>query len=97
MDDPTRIEDISAGLNNLIGEAESLLQSLADGTDRHLDSADVKARDTLHRICGHLRNARAEVLDGAKRIDGAVHSHPWQALAASAIVGFLAGLLVRRR
>ena len=48
---------------------------------------------------GHLGafGARGEVIEGARRIDGAVHSHPWQALAVTAVVSFLAGLLVRRR
>ena len=92
-----RIEEISAGLNRLLGEAEAVLQSLADGADQNIAGADAQSRQALQRICGHLRSARAEVVDGVKRIDGAIHSHPWQALAASAIAGFFAGLLVRRR
>jgi ElaB/YqjD/DUF883 family membrane-anchored ribosome-binding protein len=91
------IERISAGLASLLDEAEAILQSTAEGADRTLDAADRKSRATLQRVCGHLRNARSEVAEGAHRIDAAVHAHPWSAMAATAIAGFIAGLLVRRR
>ncbi len=88
---------ISDGLTTLLDEVESLLESTAEGTGRKLDAAEEKGRETLQRLHGHLRNARGEIVAGAKKIDGAVHAHPWGALAATAIVSFLAGLLVRRR
>ena len=91
------IEEISEGLTRLLGEAETLLQAAVDGTGRKLDRTDEEVRETLQRVCGHLRNARSEVVEGARKIDGAVRSHPWQALATTAIVSFFAGLLVRRR
>jgi ElaB/YqjD/DUF883 family membrane-anchored ribosome-binding protein len=91
------IEKISAGIDKLLAEAEILVQALADDTGEKLDGAREMGREKLQRICGHLRNARSEVVEGARKVDGAVHSHPWEALAATAIVGFLAGLLVRRR
>jgi ElaB/YqjD/DUF883 family membrane-anchored ribosome-binding protein len=92
-----RLEEIAAGLDRVLEEAETLLTATAEGAEKKLDHTNMKARESLHRICGHLRDARSEVLDGARKVDGAVHSHPWAALAATAAVGFLAGLLVRRR
>jgi ElaB/YqjD/DUF883 family membrane-anchored ribosome-binding protein len=83
-------------LGRLLSEGETLLQSLA-GNDGKTEGLGTQARETLHRVCEHLRNARSELIGGARKVDDAVHAHPWPALAASAIAGFLAGLLVRRR
>jgi len=91
------IDKIAQGLDDLIGEAETILKTLASDTSRRVDDAHEKGLEKLKRLCGQLRNARSEIVEGARKIDGAVHSHPWEALAATAIVGFLAGLLVRRR
>jgi ElaB/YqjD/DUF883 family membrane-anchored ribosome-binding protein len=91
------IERISAGLEKLLEEAEALLQSAAEGADRKLDAAENSGREALQRICGNLRTARSELQDDARKIDGVVHGHPWLTLTAGAMVGFLAGLLVRRR
>lgn len=91
------IEKISAGLATLLDEVEALMQATADKADRKLDAAEHQGRETLERIRGHLREARDEITAGARRIDGAVHAHPWRALLATALVSFCAGLLVRRR
>jgi len=91
------IEKISASLTRLLDEVEAILQSTAESADRKLDAAEHRGRDTLRRICGHLREAKSEVVEGVHKIDGTVHAHPWGALAATAIVSFFAGLLVRRR
>ena len=91
------IEKISEGIERLLAEAETLVHTLAGDTGEKLDGAREKGREKLQRICGPLRNARSDVVDGARKVDGAVHSHPWEALAATALVGFVAGLLVRRR
>ena len=91
------IERISAGLSKLLDEVETLLNDAAEGAGEKAAHADAKGRETLHRVCGHLRNARSEVVDRAHRIDGTVHSDPWRAIALTAVVSFFAGLLVRRR
>jgi ElaB/YqjD/DUF883 family membrane-anchored ribosome-binding protein len=91
------IEKITAGIATLLEEADGLLHSTAAGAEAKLDAGGHEARDALLRIRGHLRDARNELRDGARKVDAAVHAHPWQTLAAGAIVGFVAGLLVRRR
>jgi ElaB/YqjD/DUF883 family membrane-anchored ribosome-binding protein len=88
------IDRISASLTKLLDEVEVMLQS---NNENKADAAEQTGLAALHRICGHLRNARSETLERARRLDGAIHSHPWRALAATAIVSFFAGLLVRRR
>jgi len=91
------IEKISTGLHQLLGEAETLLKSTADTADEKLDEATRTSREALQRVCDQLREARGELEAGARRIEDAVRSHPWKALAATALVSFIAGLLVRRR
>jgi ElaB/YqjD/DUF883 family membrane-anchored ribosome-binding protein len=91
------IERISAGLSRLLEEIETLLDATADGTGEKMQHADLKSRELLQRVTGHLRQARSEVVGRARKIDGAVHSNPWRALALTAVVSFVAGLLVRRR
>lgn len=91
------IDRISEGLHKLIGEAEAALKSTADGAEAKLDEATRASREALERLLDNLRDARGELEAGARRIEDAVREHPWKALAASAIVGFVVGLLVRRR
>lgn len=90
-------EELSENLRKLLEDAEALLQGTAIGAGAKLDQAGESARETLQRICGRLRNARDEVSSHARKVDGAVHAHPWQALTTAALVAFIAGLLVRRR
>ena len=91
------IEELADNLHELLENAEALLKKSADGAGEGLDHAGEEARATLQRVCGHLRNARDEVGSRARKLDGAVRAHPWQALAVTAIVAFIAGLAVRRR
>lgn len=91
------VEKISVGLTRLLDEIEAVLQATAGSAETNMDHAGRKSRETLKRIGGHLRNAKSELLEGAHKIDEAVHSHSWRILAATAIVSFVAGLLVRRR
>ena len=91
------IERISAGLATLLDEVETMLNDATEGVSEKAEHADAKVRQTLHRVGGHLRNARSEIVDRAHKIDGAIHSNPWRAIALTAAVSFFAGLLVRRR
>ena len=91
------IEELTDNLHKILTEAETLLQGSADSAGNTFDEAAATARDSLRRTCTHLRNARDEITNRARTVDHAVHAHPWQALAGTAIVAFIAGLAVRRR
>jgi ElaB/YqjD/DUF883 family membrane-anchored ribosome-binding protein len=91
------IETFSENLRKLLEDAETLLQGTANRADARWDETGETAQAALHRACGHLRNARDEVAGGARKVNGTVHAHPWQAVATAAIVAFVAGVLVRRR
>lgn len=84
-------------LDKLVGAAESLLREEAESAGDHVDAVRARAREALHRACGHLRAAQEELGSRARRVDQAVRAHPWESLATVGIAAFLLGMLVRRR
>lgn len=80
------VEELAANLHTLLADAEALLTESTDG-----------AGETLRRTCEHLRTAREELANKARKVDQVVHAHPWWTLTATAVVAFVAGLSVRRR
>lgn len=94
---PSPIEELSDDLRKLLKAAEDLLQDTSGAAGQQLDQAGEEARATVNRVCGHLRSARDEVSGRARKLDSAIHAHPWQALVGTAIVAFIAGLAMRRR
>jgi len=69
---------------------------LCAGAGRVADLPEA-AQEGLRRAREHLHSACEAVGGRAKAVDRAVHAHPWQALAATGLVAFLLGMLVRRR
>ena len=64
---------------------KSAIEELSDNLRQLLEDAE------------SLLKARDEVTNRAHKLDGEVHAHPWRALLATAVLGFIAGLSVRRR
>jgi len=89
----TALSGLGGELRRLLAEAEGLLGNASDAAG---DKFDV-ARDSLQRACGHLRAAERELASRARRVDAAVHAHPWETAAVAGIAGFLLGMLVRRK
>jgi ElaB/YqjD/DUF883 family membrane-anchored ribosome-binding protein len=85
-----KIDDLASALHELLRDAESLL---GDRASEGIDSA----RESLEKARDHLRAAQEEVAKHARTVDRAVHDHPWKAMLATGIAGFLLGMLVRRR
>ncbi|MEO8018846.1 MAG: hypothetical protein ABI769_13605 [Pseudomonadota bacterium] len=85
--DTSKLQDLTGALRQLIADAEALL----------LDEAGEHARAGLHRACDHLRAAEREVSAKAHEFDRLVRANPWRAIAATGLIGFLLGLLARRR
>ena len=83
------VEDLAENLRQLLEDAEALLRASAGKAGSGFDA--------LRRTCDHLRNAKEEASNKARQVNDTVHAHPWQALAITAAVAFIAGLAVRRR
>lgn len=91
-------------MNAKIDEFGKQLRDVLDAADKLLDAGADKAaeipeaaRDKLRSAREHLGSAYEALGGKAKAVDRAVHEHPWQAIAATGLVAFLLGLLVRRR
>ena len=83
--------------------AEQRADKANDATEANTDRADKAAdipdaaQEGLRRAREHLCSAYEAMGGKAKAVNRAVHEHPWQAIAATGLVAFLLGLLVRRR
>lgn len=93
----SNFEELAGNLRGIRANAEALLKTAAAGTDEKLDEAGARARDALARICDHLRAAEDEVAEKAHSLDRVVRANPWQAIAATGLIAFLLGMMVRRR
>jgi ElaB/YqjD/DUF883 family membrane-anchored ribosome-binding protein len=91
------IEDLAANLRGIRESAEALLKTAAQASGEKLDAAGESAIDSLQRVCEHLRSAEDEVSKKAHALDRLVRANPWQAIAATGVVAFVLGMLVRRR
>ena len=94
---PSSFEELAGNLRGIRANAEALLKTAADATGEKLDEASESALDSLQRVCDHLRAAEDEVSKKAHALDRLVRSNPWQVIAATGVIAFLLGMLVRRR
>ena len=94
---PSSFEELAGNLRGIRANAEALLKTAADATGEKMDAASESALDSLQRVCDHLRAAEDEVSKKAHALDRLVRANPWQAIAATGVIAFLLGMLVRRR
>jgi ElaB/YqjD/DUF883 family membrane-anchored ribosome-binding protein len=90
-------EELARNLGGIRAEAEALLKKATETGSDKLDAAGESALDSLLRVCDHLRAAEDEVSKKAHALDRLVRANPWQAIAATGVIAFLLGMLVRRR
>lgn len=90
-------EELTNNLRGIRASAEALLKTAAENTGDKMDAAGESALDSLQRVCEHLRSAEDEVSKKAHTLDRLVRANPWQAIAATGVIAFLLGMLVRRR
>lgn len=84
-----------------MSEAQDILQRAASETgDRARDLRSQVETKLLHAKM-RLQELEGEAVDrarnAARATDDYVHDHPWQAVGAAALVGFVLGLLMNRR
>jgi ElaB/YqjD/DUF883 family membrane-anchored ribosome-binding protein len=91
------LDDLAGNLRGMRADAEALLKKAGETAGDKLDVASESALDSLQRVCDHLRAAEDEVSKKAHALDRLVRANPWQAIAATGVIAFVLGLLVRRR
>jgi ElaB/YqjD/DUF883 family membrane-anchored ribosome-binding protein len=90
-------EGLGKEVHRLLAEAEDLLRDSTEAGAAKLDAASASARDSLRRVCTHLREAEHELAAGARRVDRTVREHPWETAAVIGVAAFLLGYLAHRR
>jgi ElaB/YqjD/DUF883 family membrane-anchored ribosome-binding protein len=90
-------EELAGNLRGIRADAEALLKTAAESAGDRIDAAGESALDSLQRVCEHLRSAEDEVSKKAHALDRLVRANAWQAIAATGVIAFLLGMLVRRR
>ena len=92
---------VSEHLRTLADEAEALLKATARAGDEKFDATRARLQGEIAHLRTRLTEfetaAAARVKDAAHRSDQAIHTHPYAAMGAAAVVGLLLGTLLARR
>lgn len=94
-------QKLVSDLKVVVNDAEELLRATASVVGDKASDARVRIQESLKVAKKKLAEAETIVVDktkqAAKVTDEYVHENPWQAVGIAAGVGFLIGLLIRRR
>lgn len=85
-------EQLIAGLHNLLEEAEHMVAATGDVALDKIDSITHRLAAAEEKLRSLYGSARGTVVEGARRFDDSVRTHPYQSLAIAAGVGVLLGL-----
>jgi ElaB/YqjD/DUF883 family membrane-anchored ribosome-binding protein len=98
--DSTR-EKLADEFATAMSEAQEMLQRAASETGDKARDLRTQVENKLLHAKLRLQELEGQAVDRAKNAarvtDDYVHDHPWQAIGAAAIVGFVVGLLMNRR
>ncbi|MES2105797.1 MAG: DUF883 family protein [Pseudomonadota bacterium] len=93
-------DKLMSDLNQIIRDAESLLQNSEQQTGEGFKAAKAKFEATLKRSKDEILRLEEAVLtrtkDAARATDEYVKDNPWQSAGVAAGVGLLIGLLIGR-
>lgn len=89
----SRIEEFAARLGDVLEEADGLLAAAASKASEVPEAT----QEGLRAAREHLEAACRSVHGRVRALDKSVHENPWRAIAATGLVAFALGLLVRRR
>jgi ElaB/YqjD/DUF883 family membrane-anchored ribosome-binding protein len=78
-------------------EPQDSIEKTADNLGLEAGEATQTAEGAMERLSGLGQMAAEKTKDTARKTDQCVHDHTWKAIAASAAMGFLVGLLLRER
>lgn len=94
-------DKLQRDLAQAIDDAEALIRLTAEQTGERIEAARDRARASLGQARRELGRVQAQAAAQAQRaastVDELVHTHPWQALGAAALVGVVVGALIARR
>lgn len=99
MQDSSAVKDkLVSDFRALVSSAEELLRATASQAGDRMADARARFQDSLEDAKVMLANTETmltdKTRDAARATDQYVHDNPWKAVAASAFVGLLLGLLM---
>lgn len=68
----------------------------ADAMHRGVDAAKDYTQQGVDAASGVVEKTKQNVVDGAHKVDHALHDHPYYAIAIGAGAGVLVGMLLKR-
>jgi len=94
-------EQLATDIRAVIADSEELLKATAGQAGEKINAARAKAAESISAAKTRLVELEQAVVDKAKAVakvtDIYVHENPWPAIGIAAGVGFILGLMVRRR
>ncbi len=97
----TQSEKLATDVKVLVHDTEELIRATAAETSDKVVELRRRMQQTVHDVKSNIVNLEAVVIDkarpAAQAADQYVHTHPWHAIGASALVGLVIGLLANRR
>ena len=94
-------EKLATDIKVLVHDTEELIKATAAETSDKVVELRRRMQQTVHDVKSNIVKLEAAVIDKAKpaaqAADHYVHTHPWHAIGASALVGLVIGLLANRR
>lgn len=99
--DNVTVEDLMEDLKAVVQDAEQLLRETENQAGERIEEIRARAEASLGGAKERLRAAGADLgtraREAGRTADDYVHENPWPAIGIAAGVGFLLGLLGRRR
>lgn len=97
----SNIHAVNNDVKALVTDAQALFHAAADLTGEKAEDVRKRGMRMLEAAIENTHEAEERALGACKKMaastDGYVHDNPWRAIAASASLGLLAGVLLARR
>jgi ElaB/YqjD/DUF883 family membrane-anchored ribosome-binding protein len=97
----SNLKTVRNDFNSILRDAQELLREAASATGARADDLRARGMALLDEASGKARELQTAALEAGREIadtaDGYVRQNPWQAVAVSAGVGLLLGMLIARK
>ncbi len=97
----TNFNAVRSEIRSLARDAQDLFREANNTTGDQAAALRTQAASLLDAVLSKTRNVQMSVVDAGKDMalstDDYVHVNPWKAIAVSAAIGVLAGVLIARK
>lgn len=97
----SNLKTVRTDMRTLIKDAQDLFREATSATGMKAEDLRNRGLDLLDTAVAKAQNVQVAAMETGKEIaetaDGYVHENPWRAIAISAGVGVLIGMLIARK